>query len=390
MNFNTIYDRKGTYCTQWDYTQDRFGEKDLLPFSISDTDFKVPTPIVNQLEAVLHHGIFGYTRWNHHDFKGAITAYFSHHYDCKIKEDWVFYSPSVMYSVSVLLRLLSKPNAVVGSFLPMYDAFFHVIEDNDRQLKVFPLLQQDGHFEIDEERFALDIQECDIFLLCSPHNPTGRVWSEEELTMIVSLCKQYDVKIISDEIHMDMVFQGHTQHSILTFYDRYQELYLVSSSSKTFNTPALIGSYACIPSVEVGAMFLSQLRHKDFLNSASVMGMHALMVGYQECDAYVEEMKSYVYDNLKYVKTYIEEHFSDIHFVLPEATYLAWIDVRELPFRDEEIQDALVHVGKVAVMSGITYGATGYLRLNCGCPREKLAEGMRRIKLAIDYLYQIK
>ncbi|MDQ0360888.1 MalY/PatB family protein [Breznakia pachnodae] len=389
MNFDEVNNRLGTYCTQWDFIEDRFQEKDLLPFSISDTDFKVPPQIINRLEQLVQHGIFGYTRWNHEDFKSSITNYFQRRFDTKLEADWILYSPSVMYSVSVLLRLLSKEKAVIGTFSPMYDAFFHVIEDNNRILKEFHLIKNNNRFVIDEEQLENEIKECDIFLLCSPHNPTGRVWTVKELTKIIELCKQYNVKIISDEIHMDMVFQNHTHTPIMKFYKEYKELYLVSSSSKTFNTPGLIGSYACIPDEAVREKFLQQTRRKDFLNSASIFGMHALMVGYQECDDYVDEMKTYIYKNMCFVKDYIDQNLPGFEFEIPDGTYLAWIDISKLEFSDEEVQEAFIKVGKVAIMSGKTYGKAGYLRLNCGCPKSKLEEGMHRVKIAMDSLHNI-
>lgn len=390
MNFDEVNNRLGTYCTQWDFIEDRFQEKDLLPFSISDTDFKVPPQIINRLEKLVQHGIFGYTRWNHEDFKSSITNYFQRRFDTKLEADWILYSPSVMYSVSVLLRLLSKEKAVIGTFSPMYDAFFHVIEDNNRILKEFHLIKNNNRFVIDEEQLENEIKECDIFLLCSPHNPTGRVWTVKELTKIIELCKQYNVKIISDEIHMDMVFQNHIHTPIMKFYKEYNELYLVSSSSKTFNTPGLIGSYACIPDEAIREKFLQQTRRKDFLNSASIFGMHALIVGYQECDDYVDEMKTYIYKNMCFVKDYIDQNLPGFEFEIPDGTYLAWIDISKLEFSDEAVQEALVRIGKVAIMSGKTYGKPGYLRLNCGCPKSKLEEGMNRVKIAMDYLNKSK
>ena len=386
MNFDEKNNRLNTYCTQWDFIEDRFQEKDLLPFSISDTDFKVPPQISQRLETLVQHEIFGYTRWNHTDFKTAITNYFKRRLNCELEADWFVYSPSVMYSIAILLRLLSKEKAVVATFSPMYDAFFHVIEDNNRILKEIHLIEKNHQFVIDDKQLENEIKNCDIFLLCSPHNPSGRVWTTKELEKLVLLCQKYNVKIISDEIHMDMVFHPHIHTPIMQFYKTYKELYLVSSSSKTFNTPGLIGSYACIANEDIRKQFLHQTKRKDFVNSASIFGIHALMVAYQECDEYVEEMKTYVYENMKFVKTYIDQYLPGFEFTIPNGTYLAWIDISKVPFSDEAIQEAFIKVGKVAIMSGKTYGKAGYIRLNCGCPKSKLEEGMRRIKKAMDFL----
>ena len=390
-DFDEVIERRGTYCTQWDYIEDRFGEKDLLPFSISDTDFRIPKPISDTIQKVAQHEIYGYTRWNHHDFKGSITGYFQRRFQCRMEEDWILYSPSVMYSVSLLIRLLSKPKDRILSFNPMYDSFFTVIEDQDRILISHDLVQGDCDFEIDFDKFEEDIKDCSIFLLCSPHNPTGRLWSRSELQKMVSICKAHGTAIISDEIHMDMQLRGrHTP--ILEYIGEYDRLFLVSSCSKTLNVPGLIGSYAVIADQMVRDEFLYQTRKRDFLNSASIFGMYATMVGYTRCDDYVDQLCDYIRGNMELVEQFVKEHFPDMRFAMPQATYLAWIDVRAVPFSSEELQEALVHIGKVAIMKGETYGnnGKGYLRMNCGCPRAKLLEGLQRMKKAVDTLYEEK
>lgn len=391
-NFDEILDRRGSYCTQWDYIEDRFGVKDLLPFSISDTDFRIPKPIADKILEVAKHEIYGYTRWNHHDFKSSITDFFKRRHACSMNEDWVLYSPSVMYSVSLLIRLLSNPKDIVVTFNPMYDSFFTVIEDNDRTLVSHNLQHGDGCFTIDFKLLEEQLKEASILLLCSPHNPTGRVWTSEEMEKMVSLCKQYHVKIISDEIHMDIQIRDHKHIPILSYYETYEELYLVSSCSKTLNVPGLIGSYAIVANKEIYDAFLFQTRKKDFLNSVSILGMYATMSGYRECDDYIDQMNVYIKENMKYVEDFIAAELPDFHFKKPDATYLAWIDVRDVPFTSDEIQNALIHVGEVAIMKGETYGENGYkyLRMNCGCPKAKLEEGLKRMKKAMDWLYTQK
>ncbi|BBK23669.1 aminotransferase [Amedibacterium intestinale] len=391
-NFDEVNNRLGTYCTQWDYIEDRFGEKDLLPFSISDTDFKIPKPITEKILEVAKHEIYGYTRWNHHDFKSSICGFYKRRHNCDMKEDWVLYSPSVMYSVSLLIRLLSKPKDKVVTFNPMYDSFLTVIEDNNRILISHSLKHENNTFVIDFDLLEEQLKDASILLLCSPHNPTGRVWTKEEMEKMVGICKKYDVSIISDEIHMDILIKDRLHLPLLKYYDVYKNIYTASSCSKTLNVPGLIGSYAIIPDEKIRDAFLHQTRRKDFLNSVSIFGMYATMVGYTSCDDYIDQMIEYLKGNMKYVEDFIRDNLKDFSFEIPDATYLAWIDARKVPFTSEEIQDALVHVGKVAIMKGEVYGDNGakYLRMNCGCPRSKLEEGMKRLKKAMDWLYEQK
>lgn len=385
-NFDKINNRKGTYCTQWDYIQDRFGAKDILPFSISDTDFIIPYEVTDKLNEIIEHQIFGYTRWNHDDFKNSIKVFFEKRFNTTFNKDWVIYSPSVMYSVSLLIRLLSEENDTVAVFNPMYDAFFNVIGKNNRKIGKVDLIEKEGYFYIDFDKLENVLRESSIMLLCSPHNPTGKVYTEKELREIVSLCKKYSVKIISDEIHMDIILGDKKHNPIIKFYEEYNDVYLVSSGSKTFNYPALICSYAIIPNNDIKEKFLDNTRRKDFLNSASIPGMYATMVSYNECDDYVDELVNYINNNMNYVEEFIKENIEGIKFKKPDGTYLAWLDCRELKYTSEELQCALVNIGKVGIMSGEVYGSEKYLRMNCGCSIEKLQDGLERLKISIDYL----
>lgn len=388
-NFDEVHNRLGTYCTQWDYIEDRFQKKDLIPFSISDTDFIIPKPITKKIHEVADHQIYGYTRWNHHDFKSSITSYYERHFDTHIEEDWILYSPSVMYSVSLLIRLLSQPKEKVLTMNPMYDAFFNVISENDRELVSHNLVKKDGTFFIDFDIFEKQAKESAILLLCSPHNPTGRIWSDEELRKMIDICKKYQVKIISDEIHMDIQVKDAKHRPLMGYLNEYDELYTASSSSKTLNTPGLIGSYVMIPNEKMRDEFIGITRRRDFLNSASILGMYATMIGYTQCDDYIDQLNEYIQGSMELVENFIHENLPDFKFERPEATYLAWIDARYVPFTADEIQDALVNVGGVAIMKGETYGENGtkYLRMNLGCPRSKIEEGLKRFKKAMDYLY---
>ena len=388
-NFDEVHNRLGTYCTQWYYIEDRFQKKDLIPFSISDTDFIIPKPITKKIHEVADHQIYGYTRWNHHDFKSSITSYYERHFDTHIEEDWILYSPSVMYSVSLLIRLLSQPKEKVLTMNPMYDAFFNVISENDRELVSHNLVKKDGTFFIDFDIFEKQAKESAILLLCSPHNPTGRIWSDEELRKMIDICKKYQVKIISDEIHMDIQVKDAKHRPLMGYLNEYDELYTASSSSKTLNTPGLIGSYVMIPNEKMRDEFIGITRRRDFLNSASILGMYATMIGYTQCDDYIDQLNEYIQGSMELVENFIHENLPDFKFERPEATYLAWIDARDVPFTADEIQDALVNVGGVAIMKGETYGENGtkYLRMNLGCPRSKIEEGLKRFKKAMDYLY---
>lgn len=384
-DFDKVINRRGTFCTQWDYIEDRFGEKDLLPFSISDTDFQAPGPIQEKLHEMVSHGIYGYSRWNHEVYKGAIAGYFRERHGVEVSQDWVVYSPSVLYSVAVLLRLLSRTGDSVLVMQPMYDAFFRVIQDNGRRLAACELIDQNGHYEIDFEDFEKKAAASRVFLLCSPHNPTGRVWTKQEMDRMMEICGRYGLAVISDEIHADIIL-GENRHITAAAYQGKYPVYVVSSPSKTFNTPGLGGSYGLLPEKSIRETFVSRLRNRDFLNSVSLPGMHAAIVGYSQCMDYADQLSEYIRGNMRYLKERIDGEMRNmgVRFTIPQATYLAWIDVRQVKASGEAIQKALISAGKVGIMPGKTYGGPGYLRMNLGCPRSKLTDGIDRMKKGLS------
>lgn len=379
--FDETYNRRGTYCTQWDYVQDRFGVEGLLPFTISDTDFPLPEGVTQKLEQRLQHPIFGYTRWNHPDFQQAVQTWYQKRFDATINPEWLVYSPSVIYSVSKLIEMKSSVGEGVVVQTPAYDAFYRVIGDNQRQVVENPLIYEDGHYHIDfvdlEQKLAQ--KENKILLFCSPHNPTGRVWTKEELVKVVDLCAKYDAFLISDEIHMDVLRAGQNHIPIIDLLQK--NIALVTSASKTFNFPGLIFSYLMLPEIELKEQFIEVLKYKEGLSSTSTLGLTATMSAYHDCGDWVDELNRYIDGNFVFVREKLAAHLPEIYVVPSEATYLMWLDVSKLVLSPEEIQKRLIHIGKVAIMDGAVYGGNGaqFLRLNIGCPRSKLEDGLERM-----------
>lgn len=377
--------RKGTQCTQWDYVEDRFGEKNLLPFTISDTDFKVPAAVEAALIKRMQHPVFGYTRWNHNEFKQAVCKWYSERFNSMIKSDWLVYSPSVMYSVKQLVTLLSEPGDGIIIQTPAYDAFYKMIKENKRKIVPNALIYDANSYRIDfEELTRLMAQpENKVLLLCSPHNPTGRVWQKDELQRIIELAKTHDVFIISDEIHMDIVRKGQKHQPIIDLLQ--ENVALVTSGSKTFNFPGLIYSYGIIPDPKLRERFLTQLKEADGLSSTSIFGMTATIAAYDNESKWVDQLNDYLDGNIAYVIAYLQEHHPELVVTKSEATYLMWIDCTALGLTMAELQQRMIRKGKVAIMSGEIYGKEGrnFLRLNIGCSREKLIDGLKRFTLSL-------
>ncbi|MGE6257032.1 MalY/PatB family protein [Heyndrickxia sporothermodurans] len=391
-HFDHRINRMGTYCTQWDYIQDRFGVNDLLPFSISDMDFQSPPEILNALKERTGHGVFGYTRWNHTDYKSSITYWYETRFGSKIDMDWIVYSPSVIYSIARLIEIITSESDHIVLQTPAYDAFFPLINEMKRKLVNNPLLNKDGRYEIDfsDLEQKLSDPKAKVFLLCNPHNPTGRLWTEQELKRIVDLCHLYGVQIISDDIHMDITYNNRTYIPITSVTNDVQNIFICSSASKTFNTPGLGGSYSIIPNEEIRERFLQLLKYRDGVSSANIFGEIAVMKGYRHSGYWVDELCSYLYNNMKIIKEYIDKELPTLQFTIPESTYLAWIDCTGLLKMQKELQHALVNIGKVGIMPGDVYGEDKgvFLRMNIGCPQSKLLEGLERLKRSVLSLSQ--
>lgn len=388
MNFDQVIDRYNTYCTQWDFVQDRFGVAGLLPFTISDTDFAVPDEVNESLKKRLEHPVFGYTRWNHEDFKQSVISWYSKRLKTAIQADWIQYSPTVIYSVSKLIQLVSAENSGVVLQTPAYDAFYQAIIGNQRKVVENPLRYENYAYTIDfadlEKKLAQP--ENQVMLLCSPHNPTGRVWTKEELEQIVTLCRKYQVFLIADEIHMDVVRQQVEHQPILSITQT--QVAALSSGTKTFNFPGLVFSYALIPDEALHQRFAAALKGQDGLSSASIMGMLATMTAYQQCSYWVDELKAYIDGNIKFTQEFLQKEIPQIKVISSQATYLMWLDTHDLKIPMDKLQGALIHTGKVAIMDGEIYGGNGaeFLRLNVGCPRTKVAAGLQRLKKSIAAL----
>lgn len=388
FDFSTVVDRHGTWCTQWDYVADRFGAADLLPFTISDMDFATAPCITDALHQRINHGVLGYSRWKNDEFLAAVAHWFRQRFNSPIDTETVVYGPSVIYMVSELIRLWSKPGDGVVVHTPAYDAFFKAIEGNSRLVVPVEMEKQASGWQSNMAALeaALAKSENKILLLCSPQNPTGKVWTREELTHMAELCARYDVAVISDEIHMDMVWGAH-RHTPWNAVAR-GKWALLTSGSKSFNIPALTGAYGLIGDEESRDGYLSALKGRDGLSSPSVLALTAHIAAYQQGEPWLDALRRYLEENLLYVAQEVNSAFPKLNWQPPEATYLAWIDLRPLNIDDRALQKVLIEQQKVAIMPGYTYGneGNGFVRLNAGCPRSKLEQGVQRLIAGINTL----
>ncbi|HDG1661512.1 TPA: pyridoxal phosphate-dependent aminotransferase [Kluyvera ascorbata] len=388
FDFSTVIDRHGTWCTQWDYVADRFGDADLLPFTISDMDFATAPCILDALSKRLSHGVFGYSRWKNDEFLPAIAHWYAHRFHAVIDTNTLVYGPSVIYMVAEMIRQWSAPGDGIVVHTPAYDAFFKTIEGNQRRVVGVPMDKQDGQWfcNMDKLEAALAEPQNTVLLLCSPQNPTGKVWTRDELETMAALCEKHNVRVISDEIHMDMTWQGHA-HIPWSVVAR-GEWALFTSGSKSFNIPAFTGAYGMIVGDTAREAYLTALKNRDGLSSPSVPALVAHIAAYEHGETWLDALRDYLQENMRYIEQTLNTAFPELKWAMPQATYLAWIDLRPLSIDDRELQDVLIKQQKVAIMPGYTYGeeGNGFIRLNAGCPRVKLEQGVERLIAAIRTL----
>lgn len=386
FDFSKTVDRHGTWCTQWDYVADRFGAPDLLPFTISDMDFPTAPCVLEALAQRLSHGVLGYSRWKNDDFLHAVTHWYQTRFHCRMDAQTLVYGPSVIYMVSQLIRQWSAPGEGVLIHTPAYDAFYKAIAGNERQVLGVPLHYFNGEWQYDEQQFEAQLAraDCKILLLCSPHNPTGKVWRREELQRMAALCERHGVRVISDEIHMDMVW-GTAVHTPWSETGG-KNWALFTSASKSFNIPALTGAYGFIADTRERERYLAALKGRDGLSSPAVLALVAHIAAYRDGAPWLDALRDYLESNLRFVAQELNGAFAQLNWQPPEATYLAWLDLRSLALDDEALQKSLIEQEKVAIMPGYTYGdeGRGYVRLNVGCPRAKVEDGVKRLIRAIN------
>ena len=351
-------------------------------------DFAVAPAIRAALQQRLDHGVFGYSRWQHSDFLSAVCHWMQTRFHTTPDESTLVYAPSVIYMVAQMVRRWTAPGDEVLIHTPAYDAFYALLTASQRQILTQPL-QRDVHgWRCDMQALEQQLARprCKVMLLCSPHNPTGKVWTRDELTQMAALCERYQVRVISDEIHMDMVMADvvHLPWSEVACSD----WALFTSASKSFNVPALTGAWGIIPDPADRQAFLRQMKAADGLSSPAVLAVAAHIAAYRHGAPWLDALRDYLRANMQWLAQRLNGAFPQLGWQPPQATYLAWIDLNPLGVDEAALQQQLIQRQKVAMMPGSTYGdaSRGFLRLNAGCPRSKLEDGVGRLIAALHAL----
>lgn len=386
FDFDKVVDRRGTNCLKYDFALERGKHEGILPFWVADMDFETAPAIIESLQKTVAGGIYGYTDTKE-DYDQAIINWYEKYFHWSPKREWLIKTPGVVFALAAAVRAYTKEGDKVLIQQPVYYPFKEVIADNKREVVSAPLSLVDGHYEIDFEELEekLSDEKVKLFLLCSPHNPVGRVWKEEELRKIGDLCIQYNVITVSDEIHGDFTYSGYTHHVFASLGEKYaMNSIICTAPSKTFNIAGLQVSNIFIPNDSLRRRFQVAVNQAGY-SQLNMLGLVACQVAYEEGREWLEELKIYLKKNLDFVREYLQENLPQIHLIEPEGTYLIWLDFRELGLPENELEDLIVNKANLWLDSGAIFGKVGegFERINIACPKSLLEEALNNLKTAI-------
>lgn len=378
--------RKQTYSKKWS----RYGTKDILPFWIADMDFKSPPFLAEHLITRVQADYFGYTDIPI-EINEGISRWYEEHYNCKVDETDILFSTSVLHSYRVILETLITTEGKILLFTPIYPPLMTIAKTSGIEVIEIPLLKRDGNYQIDIERTrqrVMDDPKIEAIVLCNPHNPVGRVWNEQELEEIKQLVRLKKLYLISDEIHGDLIFKGHTFHSVLRNCRPKEKVIVLSSPAKTFNVAGIKASYAITRNTEIKERMEAAFKLKG-LNDLDLFAIELLKTLYgnpNQALAWIDELIKILEENYRYLEHFIAG-IERIELIKSEGSFLAWLRIVDSPCRDSnEIRKVLKNQFGVDVHEGTIFKENdgNYIRINFGCPLAILEVGMTRIVRAIE------
>ena len=385
VNFDQVISREGTYSEKYDARLDKFGVEDVLPLWVADMDLPTSPQIVEALQERISHPMYGYTRY-HEGYFSAICRWMKHAHDWDIEIAWITPISSIVTALNLSLEVFTKKGDGVLIQPPIYPPFYGAVKKSKRKLLENELLLKEGRYEIDFVDFEAKAKEAKIFLFCSPHNPTGRVWEQWELEKIAQICKQNGVIIISDEVHADLVYDGFSHIPIASLEDAKDITITLNAPSKTFNIAGIVTAYAITQNSSLRRRFF-EIFARYSLSEPSLISQSVTIAAYIQSDAWLLALKNYLSCNLDYLQEVFIE-MPRFKVIQTEATFLLWIDCRGLEMDDETLQAWFVKEASLGLNPGFSFGkgGSGFMRLNFAVPRSTLVQAMKQLKKAYDAL----
>ena len=387
-NFDEIIPRQHTDCYKYEGLQDMFGRTDVLPLWVADMDFRTPPFIIRAIEKRLQQGILGYTS-SMPSYREAICRWVQQRHGWAVRPEQVSYVPGVVCGIFLALQAFTEKGDRVLIQQPVYHPFRLVPEATGRQVVQSRLVRTESSFEMDFEALERDVQGCRLMILCNPHNPAGICWSRETLQRVASICHEAGTLVVSDEIHCDMALPGHRHIPFATVSPEAESISItLQAPSKTFNMPGIVCSHAIVPDEGLRQRFFSYIEGTD-QDLGNVFAYDCARACYtDEGNEWREQMLLYVQGNIDYVDEQLRHHCPRIRMIRPQASYLCFLDCRELGLTQTELEDFFINRARLALNAGAMFGSAGegYMRLNAGCPRSTLQQAISQLRTAYEQL----
>ncbi len=385
FDFDRIIERRGTDCMKYDGVQQEMGCADVLPMWIADMDFEVAPAIKKAVLECGNHGIYGYT-FRSQEGKEAFCEWVRRRHGWTVETTWLSSSPGVVTALALSVRAFSESGDKILILTPVYPPFFSVVKENDRELVCCPLYRKNGYYMIDWEKLENGLKNgVKMMILCNSHNPVGREWTKAELKRIGDLCCRYGVVILSDEIHADLTLPG-CRHTVMASVspEIAERTLTVMAPSKTFNIAGMMNSVVVASNPQLLECYNKELLSLH-LDSGNIFGHVALKAAYRNGEEWLDELLLYINGNIDLVERYLCHELPDVKMCRPEGSFLLWLDFNGTGLTHEECGKRLLRDGKIALNDGLTFGeeGRGFRRMNIGCPRSVVQQGLERIKRAI-------
>ena len=387
FDFDQVIVRDGTACVKQDGRADYFGTADVLPLWVADMDFAAPEAVTNALIKRAEHPIYGYTFYPDSMYD-ALIAWMKIRHGWEIERDWIVMSPGVVTSLFASVMACTEQGDAVIVQPPVYPPFFTSVSTNKRRLIENPLVIKDGIYEIDFEH----LERCaangaKMLMFCSPHNPVGRVWRKEELLKLLEITRRFNITILSDEIHGDLVYPDEKHTTLAMLASERDNIITTIAPSKTFNIPGLGLSALIIPNPQQRTK-LKTILDSLHLGNNNPFSIAAFEAAYFGGAAWLDALLVYLRDNRDFVNDYLNSQLPNIHLIQPQGTYLLWLDCRDLKMTDAQLEAFFVQQAKVGLNAGRTFGSggNGFMRMNIASPRSVIAEALKRIAITYNSL----
>ncbi|WP_085535912.1 MalY/PatB family protein [Massilibacteroides vaginae] len=384
-NFDQVIDRKGTDCIKVDLLEERFGTKDLTTLWVADMDFRTPDFIVNAIRKRCDHEIFGYT-YASPDYYNSIIDWLQYKHNWSVKKEWLSYIPGIVKGIGFVLQCFTNPGDKVIIQPPVYHPFRLVPQQMKREVVNNPLKIVDGKYTMDFEHLESIIDDkCKILILCSPHNPAGIVWDKETLIKLAAICKRNNILVISDEIHAEIVYPQFRHYPFATVSPEAASCSITfMAPSKTFNIAGIVTSYAIVPDDKLRSEFYRFLEAGE-LADGTIFAYTATKAAYTYGAEWLQQMRSYVIENVRTVDNYLKAYIPKIKAYPPQASFLVWLDCRELNLSQAELVYLFKDKAGLALNDGKMFGSggEGFMRMNVGCSRLIIEQALEALRKAV-------